>query len=293
MITSMTGFGRGAAASDGIQVTVEIKTLNSRYLDISTRLPSTLQEKELELKELLLGKIRRGKVTVTVNIDRSETDSPEVTFSPKLTEGYGKMLEEIRLAAGITQPVELRDLISFSDIFVRRPEDEKTLRKIWKLTLKACRRSLDMTIEMRNNEGGQLRNELCEQIDSIEKLLGSIRKLAGKRAPDAMKRFRERMRNLIGDESIDPDRLEHEIAILIDKMDMQEELIRLESHIKFFREALGSREPVGRRLNFLCQEVNRELNTIGSKANDSEISQLVVRSKEHLEQVREQVQNIE
>ncbi|MEX2585359.1 MAG: YicC/YloC family endoribonuclease [Balneolaceae bacterium] len=293
MIVSMTGFGRGTATRDGFQVTVEIKTVNSRYLDISSKLPNMISDKELELKEMVQEAVQRGKVSLTTYLDRSETGNPSVTFSPKLAKSYGRMLEEIRAAAGITEPVTLKDLTAFNDIFIRRQEDEETVEAAWKLTKSAAEEALKTLNAMRKNEGGQLKKELASQIHQIEGQLSSIMEMSKNRGPETMKRYRNRIAELLDEIPADSERLEQEIAILVDKMDIQEEVIRLQSHLKFFLEALESNEPVGRRLNFLCQEINRELNTIGSKANETDISHLVVQSKEHLEQIREQVQNIQ
>jgi len=293
MMLSMTGFGRGSATENSMQVTVEIKTVNSRYLDISSRLPGLLTDKELDLKNIIQQSVQRGKVTVTVYLDRSETGRPSVTFSADLVKGYGKMLEEVKFIAGINEPVTLKDLTSFNDIFIRRPEDEQTIERAWELTRQATSDALDTLQSMRTDEGGQLKRELGTQIDRIEGQLATISQLGRNRAPETMKRYRERIAELLQEHSVNTDRLEQEIAILVDKMDIQEEVIRLQSHLKFFREALESTDPVGRRLNFLCQEINRELNTIGSKANETDISHLIVQSKEHLEQIREQVQNIQ
>lgn len=293
MITSMTGFGRGEASENGIQVIVEIKTLNSRYLDISTRLPNTINDKELDLKELIQKKIKRGKVNLNVYVDKAETGEPDITINPKLVKSYGKILEQIRTAANLSQPVEMSDLIKFEDIFIKRPEDEETIKKIWLLICEATQQALNMVVKMRQKEGDQLLNELKNQVGGISVQLNDIIKLSKKRAPDAMEKLRDRLSVLLKDDEVDPERLEQEVAILVDKMDIQEEVIRLQSHLKFFQEALNSNDSVGRRLNFLSQEINRELNTIGSKANDFEISHLVVYAKEKLEQIREQVQNIE
>jgi uncharacterized protein (TIGR00255 family) len=293
MITSMTGFGRGEANEDGIRVTVEIKTLNSRYLDISTRLPQSINEKELILKEIVQQKITRGKVNLVIYVDKTQTGQPDVTFSPELVKSYGKMLEKLKFLANISEPILLDDLMKFDDIFIKRPEDEETIERTWILAEVAAKKALDMVVKMRLKEGSQLKKELKSQVDGIAEQLEDVIRLSEERAPQALNRMKERISTLLADGDIDPDRMEQEIAILVDKMDIQEEVIRLQSHLKFFQEALESSDSVGRRLNFLSQEINRELNTIGSKANDSEISHLIVYAKEKLEQIREQVQNIE
>lgn len=293
MIVSMTGFGRGEASSDGLTLTAEIRTVNSRYLDFSIRLPQQIQEKELELKEQVQSKVNRGKVNINVRLDQAETGEPEITFNDQLVKGYKRLLEELRSAAEIEEPVSLRNILSFNDIFVSREQDEETIELIWKLTQKAVDDAVEQLNEMRKKEGEQLQNDLIQRISNIEELLESIAVLTKDRSTEAKEKLEERLKNLISDDSIDPERLEMEVALLADKMDITEEIVRLRSHIKFFREALGQDEAVGRRLNFLSQEINREINTIGSKANSSEISQYVVHAKENLEQIREQIQNVE
>lgn len=293
MIISMTGFGRGDASSDGISITAETKSVNSRYLDISLRLPQSIQDKELDLKELIQHRINRGKLNVTVRINKAETGEPDVQINPKLVEGYKKLLDRLREAAGIKEEVSLRDLLEFNDIFVSREEDEETLNTIWELTKEATNHALDQLVQMRRQEGAQLEKDLVSRVDHIQAKMEIVQQLTDGRAEEVREKLLERIQNLIDDDLIDKDRLELEVAVLVDKMDITEELVRLQSHIKFFKEAIVHEDSVGRRLNFLSQEMNREINTIGSKANNSEISQHVVHAKESLEQIKEQIQNVE
>lgn len=293
MIHSMTGFGRGQASSNTIAVTAEAKSVNSRYLDISFRIPQEIQEKELALKELIQSKINRGNINVNIRINKAETGQPEITINPKLAKGYKAMLEELRSAARIDAPVSLKDLSRFDEIFVSRKRDKETLKTIWKLSKEAAGQALDQLVNMRANEGKQLKKDLQDRVEDIETKMEHVKKLTKGRAADARDKLLERIQKLVDDDTLDDDRLEMEVAILVDKMDITEEIVRLKSHIKFFKEALTSDETVGRRLKFLAQEMNREINTIGSKANNPDISQHVVHAKESLEQIREQVQNVE
>lgn len=293
MIISMTGFGRGEASAGGITVTVETKSVNSRYLDISLRLPQPMQDKELEVKELIQERINRGKINLNIRIDKADTGEPDVQINPKLVEGYRKLLDRLREAAEIEQDISLQDLLQFPDIFVSREEDEQTLETIWKLAQKASVEALEQLIEMRTQEGTQLKEDLLKRVNHIDAKMDIVQKLTDGRAEEARDKLLERIRNLIDEDQIDKERLELEVAVLVDKMDITEELVRLKSHIKFFKEAIDHEDSVGRRLNFLSQEMNREINTIGSKANNSEISQHVVHAKESLEQIKEQIQNVE
>jgi uncharacterized protein (TIGR00255 family) len=293
MITSMTGFGRGEASENGITVTVELKSVNSRYLDISLRLPQTLQDKELVIKEILQDHVERGKVNVSIRVDKSDTGEPEITFNENLVQGYKEMLNDLREAAGIEEPITLQTFLEFNDIFESREDDEETKEQIWDLSQQAVKDAAEELKKMRRQEGSQLENDLNQRIDHIEEMLNIVMDKVDGRSEEIKEDLIERINELIESDKIDPDRLEMEVAVLVDKMDITEEIVRTQSHIKFFREAVNNNNSVGRRLNFLSQEINREINTIGSKANDSEISQYIVKAKESLEQIREQVQNVE
>ena len=293
MIISMTGFGRGEASENGITSTVEIKSLNSRYLDLSIRLPQRLQDKELEVKELVQKTINRGKLNITVYISESETGEPSMRVDEKKVQGYAKILHNLREAAGIDDPITIKDITQFNDVFINEEEDEETIEQKWDVAEKALKEAVESLLKMRTQEGNQLKNDLVDRIEFIEENLEIITKETAGRAEDARDKLLERINNLIEEDKIDPERLELEVAVLVDKMDVTEEIVRLRSHLKFFIEAVDQPEPAGRRLNFLTQEINRELNTIGSKANNSDIAQYVVKCKEALEQIREQVQNVE
>ncbi len=293
MITSMTGFGRGEASENGITVTVELKSVNSRYLDTSLRLPKSLQNKELDIKEILQEHVERGKVNVSIRVDKSDTGEPEITFNENLVQGYKDMLNDLREKAGIEEPITMKTFLEFNDIFESREDDEETKEQIWDLTQQAVINAAEELKMMRRQEGSQLENDLNQRIDHIEKMLNIVMDKVDGRSEEIKEDLIERINELIESDKIDPDRLEMEVAILVDKMDITEEIVRTQSHIKFFRKAVNNNNSVGRRLKFLSQEINREINTIGSKANDSEISQYIVKAKESLEQIREQVQNVE
>jgi len=293
MITSMTGFGRGEATSNGYQITVEIKTLNSRYLDISVRMPNSIQDKEIKLKECVQKYLSRGKVNMNINVDRTDSAGIDIKLNEEVVKSYSSILNELRSVGSIDQPVTVSDFMQFNDIFETKKEDEEEVRIIWKCTKSALIAALENLNIMRQKEGRELKSDLTNLINGISELIAEVTTLSDKRAPEVREKLKTRISKMVSEDQIDPDRLEIEIALLVDKMDINEEVIRLQSHLKFFLEALEADEPVGRRLNFLCQEINRELNTIGSKANDSTVAHHIVLGKEKLEQIREQVQNIE
>lgn len=293
MTTSMTGFGRGQKRSGGIKVEVETKSVNSRHLDINIRMPQTYQTEELELKEIIQAYAERGKITIYVRVDESERGIPDVTFNSKLAQGYANLLQQMKESSGIKQEVTLSDLLSFEDILQSREEDEETRQLTFELIKKALEESLINLNEMRRQEGKQLDNDLRSRLAHIDQSLKNIRELSTGRIDAYRDKLHDRIETLISDDRLDSERLEQEVAIVADKIDITEEVVRLDSHIKLFYETLDRDQPIGRRLNFLLQEMNREINTIGSKANDSEISQEAVFVKENLEKLREQVQNIE
>ena len=293
MITSMTGFGRGESSSTGFSVTVEIKTLNSRYLDISVRTPQSLHDKELVLKEIIQTKLSRGKVSLNVNVEKTASKQTDIKLNRELVEGYKDILNQLKEAAGITEPIELSDILQFNNVFETKKEDPKDIEIIWECTIKALTNALENLNKMRKKEGTELKTDLVNQINGIADMLETVNGLSEQRAPEVRERLHTRIKKMVSEDIFDPERMEMEVALLVDKMDINEEVIRLQSHLKFFIEALETGEPVGRKLNFLCQEMNRELNTIGSKANDSKVAHHIVFGKEKLEQIREQVQNIE
>ena len=293
MITSMTGFGRGVVSGKGITCTVEIKSLNSRFLDMNIRLPQRFQDKELQLKEQIQNTINRGKLNVTVHLDQKNGEDNGLHYDPEKVTSYSRILNEIRDLAGIQEQVNLRSLLNFGDIFSVQDEDDEQKEQCWKLIKEATADAVHNLINMRQQEGNQLKEDLQERIRTIEEELIEIEEKSKGRIPVAKQKLLDRVKSLMEDDNFDQDRLELEIAIMVDKMDITEELVRLRSHLKFFLEAIEEGSLMGRRLNFLTQEINRELNTIGSKANSSEIAHHVVLSKESLEQIREQVQNIE
>lgn len=293
MIISMTGFGRGEATENGITATVEIKSLNSRYLDLSIRLPQRLQDKELILKELVQKTISRGKLNINVHVTESDSGEPHIKVDEVKVKAYARILREVQEAAGIEGSLNVRNITGFGDVFITQEDDEEILAEKWAIALKALNSAVENLIAMRTQEGNQLKNDLIERIENIEANLKKIEKVTNGRVEEIRNKLRERIQQLFDDENFDKERLETEVAVIADKMDITEEIVRMRAHLKFFIEAIEQAEPAGRRLNFLTQEMNRELNTIGSKANDSEIAHHVVRSKETLEQIREQVQNVE
>lgn len=292
MIESMTGFGSGEATHKGISYTVELRSVNNRFLEISSRVPRSLQQRENEVRDIVRTKIARGKVTVNATKDDGSDNEVAISVDKDRTKSIYAILTQLRKTAKIKEPVKLEHLLHFSEIFTTQESvDEESEWTVFKQALTAA---VDNLKTMRMKEGAELARDMKERIEKIDATLNTVASLSTQRIPEERKRLQERIAAMLDDKSIvDNQRLELEIALLSDRLDVTEECVRFRSHNKFFLEALRSKESEGRKLNFLIQEMNREANTIGSKCNDVTIAHLVVGMKEELEKIREQLQNIE
>lgn len=292
MFKSMTGYGRAQELLDGMNITVEIKSVNSRYLEFSPRIYKAYSFLEDKLKGYVSSLISRGKVECSVQIDALQTDDVIVEVNESLAAGYTRAIKSIAEKLGLEDDFTVSQLARHSDIFTVRkaPADED---KIWEDVKKVLQSATESFIEMRAAEGEKLREDILSRADLIIKYVEFIEK----RSPETVKEYNEkllqRMRELLADAEIDRQRLLTEAAVFADKIAVAEETVRLRSHIDQLRKFADAREPIGRKLDFLVQEMNREANTIGSKANDIEIAGTVINIKAEIEKIREQVQNIE
>lgn len=292
MIASMTGYGRGEATVGGYESVVEIKSVNSRYCEISLRSPKSLNEREGDINRIIKEAFSRGRISAFVTVTDPTPESVPYRVNPAAVRSYRALLEEIRREAGIEEPVRLEHIIKYPDV-LEADHVEENLDAIWQATEQALLAACKGMQAMRLQEGAALRNELEERLSGIETKLREVERLSPIRVTSASERMRERLAEIIEEGRLDKERIEFEMAMLADKLDVREECVRLDSHLVQFREAIASGEPVGRKLNFLSQEMNREINTIGSKSNDAEMAHLVVGMKEELEKIKEQVENVE
>jgi len=292
MISSMTGYGRGESCADGIAVAVQIRSVNSRYLEVTARLPRSLSLRENDVKELIRKKISRGKISVVATVDRENTVNVPLKINVSAARGYYKLLSDLRKAVKSRERVKLEHLLKFSEV-IEQEGLETTDDDEWRVLQPALEGAINELLQMRRNEGGELRKDFETRIQNFEDLLGKIELLTKERLPVERERLRERVSQLLPVPSLDEGRLEMELALLADKLDVTEECVRFRSHNKFFLEAFRDADAAGRKLNFLVQEMNREANTIGAKSSSAEVSHLVVSIKEELEKVREQLQNVE
>ena len=293
MVRSMTAFGRARGERGGRGVLVEIKSVNNRYLDCTVKVPHMFSFLEEKIKSYISAKgISRGKVDVFVRIDVLEQDGIEIKLDAEYTRSYidalKKLSEEFSLPNDITTMSVARNSAVFS---VKSAEED--MEQEWQYVLPTLDEALDMFISAREREGERLKQDIVAKRKNIEEITKLIAPLSEADAKGQYEKMRARIEQLVGDVQLDESRLITECAIYADKIAIDEELVRLGSHFREFDRYVESKEPIGRKLDFLLQEMNRETNTIGSKACDSEIARYVIEIKAELEKIREQIQNIE
>ena len=291
MIMSMTGFGKGSAGNSRLSAEVEVKSVNSRYLDISLRLSSALSNKEYEIRELIRSKINRGKLTLFIQIKTSGLLEGETALDKEKLNNFISLIKEIKKTAKLTEKIKLEHLISNRELFLS--EDTSFTEKEFEFVKKALIDSLDQLIVMKKNEGKELAKDLKKRIEIISEKVESIQKESIASAAEYFEKLKEKMKLLVQDITPYNDRLELELAVIAERAEITEECIRLKSHLKFFLDSLDKGEEPGRKMNFLCQEMNREANTISSKSISTNIIHNIVLVKEEIEKIREQIQNIE
>lgn len=291
MIRSMTGFSKSEVTENGITAVVELKSLNGRHLDISCRMPRTIQHKENIIRDNIRKAISRGSVQVNITLDINP-EQQKYGIDEYAANQFFEVLNEIRKTLKIRETVKLEHVLQFSDMFMDKeePQDEKLLMEP---VIKALKNGIRSLNNMRSREGKQMSQDIISRVKRVERMSGEIENLSTARIPEAREKLRQKIAQLFESDEIDEQRLQMEMVLMADKLDVSEEIVRLRSHISYFFDIVKQKEPVGRKINFLLQEMNREANTIGSKINDAKISQMIVQLKEELEKIREQIQNIE
>jgi uncharacterized protein (TIGR00255 family) len=291
MVVSMTGFGRSKIDSGLHTITVEMKSVNHRFHECTIRLPRQLMKLEDKIKKQVSGFIKRGKVDIFITITGEGLVHRNLHIDWKLIRDYYQLVHEINDHFSLKGEIELNQLLSREE-FITIDELEEENVELDRLVLQAVAQAANELKDMRMKEGEALKEDFLTHLNHFKQKVSELNSFA----PHVVTQYREKLRKKMmeySDGAIDDTRLLNEVAIMADKSDITEELTRLNSHILYFLSALNSGEPVGRKLDFMIQEMNREVNTIGSKANDSRITALVVELKSTLEKLREQVQNVE
>jgi uncharacterized protein (TIGR00255 family) len=291
---SMTGYGRGECSQNGLKITTEVSSVNRKQAEINVYLPRELESLEFQVRDEVNQRIARGRLTVKVVLHAGERFyGGKVQLNASLAKAYAREIARLGRELDLNDPVSL-DILLRAPGVLRTEEEISDAESVWPLVQKSVRRALEAMVKMRQREGAHLAADLRARVKAMRKSLDEIRV----RAPAMVKHYQEQLRQRIRNAGLelpaaDDERLLKEVIYFADRSDISEEITRLQSHFQQFADCLKSTEPVGRMLDFLAQEINREVNTIGSKASDNPISREVVRLKAELEKVREQVQNVE
>ncbi|MGE5544354.1 MAG: YicC/YloC family endoribonuclease [Bacillota bacterium] len=292
MIKSMTGFGRGEGSSPGYQITCEIKAVNHRYLDFNLRMSRRYNVLEDRIREKIRQYIIRGRIETFVNIEKTGESKRNIKVDNDLAMLYHNSLKDLAETLQIESNINIVDIFKLPEVFALE-EDEEDIESIWSGVEEALTRSLEGLVDMRIREGQVLADDIRQRNKNILKSIDLIEERAPLIVIEHMERMKKRIQELSQDLEIDENRLLQEVAIFADRTSVAEELVRIKSHCSQMEELLLSTEPVGRKCDFLIQEMFREINTIASKANDLFINRTVVELKAELEKIREQVQNVE
>lgn len=289
---SMTGYGTAEAMYNGKKITVEIKSVNSRYSDISVKMPRLYTFLEAPVKKAVTNYTSRGKIDVFINVDTSADESKEVCVNVSLARAYREAIERIAEETGTLGDVNAVTLARLPDVLVLDAEDEDS-EEMTRVVLDALDEAGRMYVKMREDEGENIRIVLTGYLDQIESIVGIIEEHAPEIVTNYRNKIEARMKEIMGSVPYDEARLLTEVALFSDKVNVDEEIERLKSHIEQMREMFKAKEPIGRKMDFLIQEMNREINTTGSKCNNLAIARNVIDVKAEIEKLREQVQNIE
>lgn len=291
-VASMTGFGGGEMTAPGRQVSVEIRTVNNRFIEIGLRLPRELNALEGEIRDRIRSRIARGRVSVMINLKKDGLDDSPLKLDPQAAQVCYAKLQELNQSLGLNEPVSLGQLLHFSDFFTQ-DLSSTLVEDVKDEVFAALDAAITNLAAMRRSEGMSLALDLLMRLEKVEGMTGQIEALAVDQPAVQMQKLRERLEMLVSAGPMDPGRLETEMALMADRLDVTEECIRMRSHVQLFREAVAGTEPPGKRLGFVLQEMNREANTIGSKSALAAISHLSLGIKEEIERMREQIQNLE
>ena len=291
MIKSMTGYGKSNMSKNLREYQVEIKSVNHRYLDVSIKMPRSLSYLEEEIKKAVSAKLTRGKVDVFITFNNNSLEGRDIKINTEIARMYIKELRDLAESEGIVADIPVTEISKLPDVLtIQNNQDDETIKNE---LLEVTNKAIENLVGMRKIEGEKIAQDLFTRIQDIDGKVKKISSLSTGLIEDYVVKLNTRIKELLQDQEIDEARLAQEVVIYADKCSIEEEVTRLNSHIYQFRELLNSNEAVGKKLDFMIQEMNRETNTIGSKANNLEITNEVINMKTQLENIREQVQNIE
>lgn len=289
---SMTGYGMALLKSENYMTKVEVKSVNSRYLELNLRVPKDFMAIEDKIRQIIKSKLKRGKVDLYLSYDVTSPDLQELSLNKDLAKAYYRDMEDLRKMLEIDEKITLRDIVLLEGV-LKKSSTNETDKELLSQVLKTVEEAVENLDEMRKVEGENLKIDLENKIVNVEELVEEIKTLAPKVIEENEKKFTENIYERLKEEDLDLPRLTTELAIMADKLSIDEEITRLSSHISQFNGIIKDKDSMGRKLDFLLQEFNREANTIGSKTTSSEILKLVVSLKSEIEKIREQIQNIE
>lgn len=292
MLKSMTGFGRSKYEIDGREYSVEIKSVNNRYSDIGIKMPREISYLEEKVKKLMASSISRGKIDVFISFTNNSEKGKNIKINKELAKKYIEELRSLQEETGIIDNIGIIDISKMPEVFKLSVEDEDE-ELLWEELSECINNAITSFIIMRETEGAKIKEDLEKRIEIIKSQVEKISEISTGLVKEYIVKLEKRIKELLKDTPVDESRLAQEVVIYSDKCSVEEELTRLRSHIAQFLNMLNEDKPIGKKLDFLIQEMNRETNTIGSKANNLEITNLVVDIKTEIENIREQVQNIE
>lgn len=292
MIKSMTGYGRAESVMGEERIVVEVKSTNHRYTDICLRIPTRLSSLESEIKRLILSRLSRGRIDLFMQLENEEKEELNLELNVPLAQRYYLLLKQLKEKLQLPEEITLSTMLTQKDVIVSQFATQDQVYE-WEGLKGPISSALDGLVKMRKEEGLILKEDFLSRIKSMELLLDEIKSITDSALLDHQKSLSDKISTLCKDIEIDESRLAQEVAYLVEKSDITEELVRVQSHLIQFKNWLDSEEAVGRRLDFLIQEIHREVNTIGSKSYHADISLKVVEIKNELERIREQIQNIE
>ncbi|MBK7140996.1 MAG: YicC family protein [bacterium] len=289
---SMTGFGRAEVSSPVGSLTVEVSSVNNRFLEMSVRIPRQLSLLEMQIRELISSRVNRGQINLSVTLDDTDALVQRTLINKRLAAAYTKQLRALGKELKMEGDVSLEELVLIPDIL--KPDKERVdHEQVWKLVEKALTKALTDLIAMRKKEGQAMATDMQKRLVAMKKAIGEIEKRSTGATVIYREKLQQRIASLLESGQAEQLRLEEEIALFAERTDITEECTRLKSHIDLYQQALKMKEPAGKRLNFILQEMNREANTIGSKCSEFAISSLAISLKEEIEKLRELVQNVE